>query len=136
MSNHRKGWSNCNLQPTSNKHTRQSRKSRSTWSGRFSLWKSGAKTKGREFTVTLEDIKEIYLKQNGRCFYSGKTLDLEPGRKTTISLDRLDNSRDYTKDNVVLCCSDINYMKGPLDKEEFIRLCNYVSWIHKIERYR
>lgn len=45
-----------------------------------------------------------------------------------VSIDRVDSTVGYTKDNIVLCCDSINSMKNSMPKEFFIELCrNIVS---------
>ena len=130
----RGSWHQNLLGPTTNKHTAKTRASRSTWPGRFSLWKCSAKKRGLTWNITIDDCKEIFLKQNGRCFLTGKALTLEPGTLYTISIDRIDAVKGYEKDNIMFVCWDVNYLRGVMELEKFIRLCNYVSWVHPISR--
>ena len=78
-------------------------------------------------TLTLDELVEIYHKQEGRCPELGVVLtpvNKESGnyivgnRWTTISIDRLDNSRGYSKDNVRLTCWAVNCMRGTKSIEE------------------
>jgi len=107
----------------------------STLEGRFLKWKANAERNSLKCKWELElgYIQALYEKQNGRCFYSGANMTFIPRSDFVISLDRIDSSIGYIKGNVVLCCADINYMKGPLDREKFILLCNYISKKHKRE---
>jgi len=111
-------------------------KKHSTLEGRYAGWKSAVEKKRTktQWEVDLIFIKYLYKKQNGRCFYSGKDLTMEARSEYVISLDRIDSSKGYLKNNVVLCCADINFMKNCLDKQRFINLCNYVSWLHPIKK--
>lgn len=82
-----------------------------------------------EFTLTLEDLKELYL-NNSTCALSG--IDLTWNENKTIlaqnlSVDRIDSNKGYTKDNVELVDKRINMMKGSLSNEEFIKLCTLVA---------
>ena len=45
----------------------------------------------------------------------------------TASLDRIDSSKGYTKDNVQWVHKDINYIKRDLSDSEFITLCKKVA---------
>lgn len=40
------------------------------------------------------------------------------------SLDRIDSSKGYTKDNVQLVAFIVNYMKNALSESEFLTICN------------
>ena len=72
-------------------------------------------------------------KQNGLCWeidneFAG--LLKQPchycGATHSIGVDRVDNSKGYTKENSVPCCKPINMMKGTLSKNEFFQLCKEV----------
>lgn len=59
---------------------------------------------------------------------SGKTKNIN--RK--YNLDRKDNSKGYTKDNCVVCCSLCNYVKGRhLTYEEMLLVGETISEVHK-----
>lgn len=81
---------------------------------RVRLWQNtlihDSKRKGMEHTLTVEDIKEMYNKQNGLCYWF--KIPLIPSNENKHpqqpSLDRLDRKKGYTKDNVVLCCYSAN----------------------------
>ena len=98
------------------------KKYRQTLKGRFDKWRSGAKHRGITFKLTLKDIQEIPM----ICYYTGETLAFKPNEWNTASLDRIDSTKGYTKENVVLCCSDINFMKQKMTYEQFIRTCRKI----------
>ena len=103
----------CNI--TYNKHD--------TLKRRFYQWKSQAKRKCVLFNITVEYLQSLPL----ICHYTKRELTYEPKCKNTISLDRIDSSKGYTKDNIVFCCSDINFMKNDLNYNEFIENCKLVT---------
>jgi hypothetical protein len=81
-----------------------------------------AKYRGIRFELTIEDLERLPL----ICHYTGMPLTMEPNSYYTVSLDRVDSSRGYTKDNVVFCCGFINRMKQELTVEQFIMACKAV----------
>lgn len=85
-----------------------------TTAGRISrayiTYKHRALKMGLPFDFTKEMFTSMW---NGRCEYCGDTID-------GLGLDRVDNSGGYEINNVVLCCSDCNYMKRMMTKEGFI----------------
>ena len=87
----------------------------------------------RENDLSLSKIIEIYNIQSGKCYYSGRTLVLEKCNPFSLSIDRISSDLGYTGDNVVLCCSMVNYMKQEYDYEVFLNICNEISRSHPRE---
>jgi hypothetical protein len=71
---------------------------------RFTLSKSAAKQSGHVWELSLEQFRFLNSKV---CDYCEGKLP-EKGR----GLDRLDNSKGYTEDNVVPCCTVCNTLRG------------------------
>jgi hypothetical protein len=93
---------------------------------RFLCLLAGARRrKPLNFSLTIEDLEGQYKKQSGLCYYSHKPLSLETG-KDSISLDRIDPNGSYNKDNIVLVCWIINWMKADQTTEEFVIRCKQV----------
>ena len=64
------------------------------------------------YNLTDTEIK-YFLNQN--CFYCGNG--------NSIGLDRIDNSKGHSKDNVVSCCKICNMTRGDrFTKDEFIKI--------------
>lgn len=95
----------------------------------------GAKTRGIEFDLKLEDLDHQYEKQDGKCYYTGVKLILPKNSidcqrdysSFNVSIDRLDSSGSYNAVNIVLVLKDINYMKCDLSHAEFINFCKMIS---------
>jgi len=87
--------------------------------------KSRCRTNGREFDLTVEDviIPEV-------CPVFGFPLVAHTGRsgayKDSPSLDRVDNSKGYTRDNIQVVSQLANAMKADASIRE-LRL--FASWI-------
>jgi hypothetical protein len=60
-----------------------------------------------EHNITLEFIEELWQKQNGKCYYSNIEMQYNKN-EWKVSLERIDPSKGYTQDNVVLCCLELN----------------------------
>jgi len=75
--------------------------------------KQRAKTKGREHTITLQDIKDKYPPDN-RCPVFGFELEFnsEGFRETSPSIDRIDSSKGYTPENIQIISWKANRIKA------------------------
>jgi hypothetical protein len=93
-------------------------------------------TKGRkECLVTLNDLKEIWEKQNGICVYSKVKLCLPTFSNSNpscpyymASVDRIDSSKPYSKDNIQFVSRTINFAKNSMTHKqmcEFIKLIKF-----------
>ena len=91
--------------------------------GRFIRWKSHAKERGVKFNLVYEDVENIPL----ICFYTKTILTLETGKENTVSLDRIDNSKPYDKNNILLCCEIINRMKHTMSIYDFIKIAKLIA---------
>ncbi len=85
--------------------------------------KKHSKLKNREFSITIDDIKNTLIKQKNCCALSG----VEFNKENKPSLDRIDSSKGYTVNNIQLLLIDINVMKNKFIQENFIKLCNLIS---------
>lgn len=104
---------------------------------RFNKIRLRAIKEGTEFTLTKEHLIDLYDLQEGKCFYSDIKLTLMTGKgrlPTGISIDRVDNSKGYTNENIVLCTSRFNTIKSNLTMQEIEK---YMPRIYKrIEIWR
>ena len=84
--------------------------------------------KYKQFDLTHEYLIEIWNRQNGKCFYSGRDMIYNYSKKDfnylnynpeKASIDRIDSSKGYIQNNIVLCCAMANSMKMDLPYEEF-----------------
>lgn len=79
------------------------------------------KDKNLPFDLSKEFIYDLYLSQKGKCYYTGEEIVHNPGchQHNSISIDRKDPHKGYTKDNVVLAMFCINSFKGMMSENEF-----------------
>lgn len=96
----------------------------------MSNYKVGAEKRGLEWSLSEEQFKEITQKD---CHYCGakpnnnsKGSHGNNGNYVYNGLDRIDNFKGYTKDNIVPCCKTCNFAKGDLTLQEF------KDWIRKV----
>lgn len=81
---------------------------------RIRLWQNtlinDSKNRANEHNLTVDDVNEMFKKQNGLCYWFNVPLIPSNNSKhpQQPSLDRLDRNKGYTKDNVVLTCYSAN----------------------------
>jgi len=86
-----------------------------------------------EFNITIEEIYDLWIKQNKKCALSGIDIGFENtnqntyGLVCTASLDRIDSKKGYILDNIQLVHKDINMMKKEYNQDYFINLCKLVA---------
>ena len=92
-------------------------------------YEENAQIKGLEYNLTEKQFAEITQRN---CHYCGarpnnitKSARLNGGYKYN-GIDRIDNDKGYTIDNVVPCCKTCNSAKGILTTQEF------KNWVIKI----
>lgn len=94
------------------------------------LRKGNQSTKRHEITITKNDIKDMWEKQNGRCFWTNCEMSLEDlfvsHSPFAPSVDRLDNKRGYHKDNVVLTLRFTNKGRGGYNNPNFKERLNTI----------
>jgi hypothetical protein len=96
--------------------------------------KHNSKKRKININITLEDIKDLYKKQNGKCALTGiemTYLSYETDNKRNrniknISVDRIDSKKPYDIDNIQLVLSIINTIKWDLKQEDFFIMCKTI----------
>ena len=124
-----------------------SREKNKRWSGfgiiTGTVWsqiRGGATARNLEFSITKEEALEILEKQNYKCALSGIELILPTTCKEaahafrTASLDRIDSSKGYTKENCQWVNFNINIMKWSNSDEVFYNWCKLV-YLNLKEKY-
>lgn len=99
-----------------------------------SFWcviKSMAKSRGYEFSISIEFANKLFEEQKGLCALTGIKLIMPKytskrgfdRKNSNASLDRIDSTKGYTEDNVQWVHKKINMMKQGYTQQEFIELC-------------
>ena len=86
-----------------------------------------SRKKGWPCDITIDFLRELWCKQNGLCALSKipMTYIFNNGRiPTNLSVDRIDSSKPYFRDNIQLVCMAVNQMKSDLDNETLYKFCN------------
>lgn len=95
-----------------------------------SATRARSNARSRAFTLLPADVCELFVRQKGLCALTGERMYLQAGRvtrtKNAMSIDRIDSSRGYTKDNIQLVRTVANIAKGAMTDDEFLTLCKQV----------
>lgn len=95
----------------------------------ISNYKSNALSKGLEMSLSGKQMIELFSNNCHYCGISPSTLSHPNkcnGPFLYNGIDRLNNDKAYTIDNVVTCCSECNYKKS---SQSYI---DFVNWINKV----
>lgn len=110
----------------------------------ISNYRIHARTRCFEFLLTHDEILLLF---KNNCFYCGS----EPSSVSTIKMrklkfdvpeygdfiyngiDRIDNSKGYTTDNVVSCCGECNRMKS---NQTILEFMNRIKRIYELQKLR
>ena len=97
----------------------------------FRSYRDGAKSRGLEFALTMNDIATLTQKE---CHYCGEppTRANQYGSRHTRphignGIDRVNNAIGYTPENSVACCLRCNRGKGSHSQSEFLAMCEAVA---------
>lgn len=90
--------------------------------------KQRAKLKNREHSITVNDIKSIFP-VNGCCPIFGMKLEFNNAgfRENSPSIDRIDSSKGYTKDNIQVISWKANRIKSYATVEELEIIVAYMK---------
>lgn len=96
----------------------------------FVSLKYGAKNRNIGVNITVDDILNLAIKQNYKCYLSGLDISFDDG---SLSVDRIDSNKGYIIGNIQCVHRDINFMKNSYSQERFLDICSKVtSWNTKI----
>lgn len=104
-----------------------SRQISSLISTRLSDSKRRAKKKGHEHDIDHAYISHLLKVSGGRCPLTQRKFVIELNHPDNFSLDRIDSSKGYTKNNVWLITTWANIAKSDLSLEDFRKNCNLVA---------
>ena len=97
----------------------QTNEYRSTFKGFLVALLSDAKNRAKQrkangrieagvFNLTLQQLFDIYKKQDGKCYYSSIKMNMKTATNWKASIERLDDNKGYTINNSVLVCLEFN----------------------------
>jgi len=102
--------------------------------------KKSAQKRNLELNISKNEAYELLMNQNIKCALSNLKLHIAPTVAehnrggSSASLDRINNNKNYSSDNVQWIHKDINKMKWKFDLDYFLFLCicvYYNSYLRK-----
>lgn len=96
--------------------------------GLLNASRARAKEKNRENTLVMQDLKELFP-VDGKCPVFGFDLEWNGNgfRETSPSIDRIDSSKGYTKDNIQIISWKANRIKGYATVEDLETVIAYLK---------
>ena len=89
------------------------------WMKNFlSAKKSRCKKMGMECEITSDDLRELWEKQGGKCYYSNVQLSFGQDSLRSANLDRIDPKYGYTLNNIVWASKALNCMKNHYSEDD------------------
>ena len=91
-----------------------------------------AKRRGIPITITAEEAYNQFVKQDRKCALSQTPITLvknlrDEREKQTASLDRIENAKGYTIDNIQWVHKKVNIMRNTMSIPEFKEWCRKIS---------
>ncbi len=139
-------WSSCKECLDSDYYTRPEM---SVFRQMLCYTRKRCREEGFEYDLTPEDVRDLFELQEGRCNYSGREMLLHSDKPKRdehgnvkrlwqrtadkVSIDRIDSSKGYTKDNVHLVNTRVNQAKSNMDEAEFLSLVHDISETAKVQ---
>lgn len=90
------------------------------------------KSKTVDLTLTIQDLKTIWERQDGKCFYTGVDLKMPVSKSDSVnnrtpSIDRIDSNLGYTLENTNMVLKEVNFMKHTSSHADFIDMCKLIA---------
>jgi len=89
--------------------------------------KTRAEKKAIDHNIDSDFIKYLLKVSGRRCALTQRKFVFEPKHPDNFSVDRIDSSKGYTKDNVWLVTTWANRAKSDLTLDEFIKSCKLIA---------
>lgn len=83
------------------------------------------------FEISVQDILDIGLVQDGRCFYSNIDMHIVKSSESLhdpykMTVDCKDQELGYVKSNIVLCLYCVNSLKQKMSYGEMLSICQKI----------
>lgn len=93
--------------------------------------KKNATIKKNVFNIRIEEVWDLFIKQNKKCALSGMDLEFSGypynSVKTTAALDLINPELGYISNNIQWVHKDIVLIKKSMSNIQFVTLCSLIS---------
>lgn len=92
-----------------------------------------SKKRNQKYDVDLEYLSVVWKSQNGICPFTKQKLELrthsnkEKASPYSASLDRIDNTKGYIRDNIRFVALIFNYARNTFSDEQVLQFCRQVA---------
>lgn len=99
----------------------------------FKKIQSNAIKRGLSFDLDIDYLWNLFLKQNKKCALTGVDINIVNAtisynyHLNTASLDRIDSSKGYEKNNIRWVHKAINQIKSDISDNDLIYLCHLIT---------
>jgi hypothetical protein len=97
--------------------------------------RKNALSRDLKFDINVKYAWKLFLKQNRKCKLTGVPIQFSTkcwSKDATASLDRINSTKGYTKDNVQWVHKEINMMKQQYKTEKFFDWCKKIVEYNKL----
>ncbi len=77
-----------------------------------------------KISIKVDDLLKLYKQQKGLCALTHVPMKYCPNNLKSMSIDRIDSSIGYTKDNIQLVCKWVNLAKNTHSNDDMIKVLN------------
>jgi hypothetical protein len=130
------------IKNNSEKHSNNKYKYYATMKGRIQDLLKGARKRAKQkniaYDLSIEWITDLINKQDNKCaltkldFFIPTEKNNHKALPFAPSIDRIDSSKGYTKDNVRVVCIAVNYALNEFGEDVFRQICEaYLSSSNK-----
>ncbi len=113
--------SRCNKCRLNRLHSKINSNVESYLASKIYIIRSRCRIRGIPFSLSKDQLVDMWYEQRGLCFYTDKELRTVVGEgveHNSLSLDRVIPSLGYTYENLVICTNRVNTIKNDLSLEE------------------
>ena len=89
--------------------------------------RASSKAKKYDFSITLNDLFELWEKQNGLCSYTNWPMSTITHDPYLVSIDRINSDKGYILSNIQLTCWQVNRAKSFMSNSDFFAMCQAVA---------